>query len=167
MSQKLNALISRHTTQWFHRVQNDEISPALAIREIASYFLQCLKQRKLSLTISETSFRRYICEFICTYYVAHKRGTDWNGPTSEQPRPRGWTQRHQQEWEEYLHFFHFSPEFWYGFWAQFPEALWETRILRWRDAFEYVVLHYINVQPDTINMQSEEEKEDLPYSDED
>ncbi len=120
------------------------------------------------LTVSERQFRTNMCEFICTYYIARKRQISWRGPLGEKPRPRGWTSSHERAWEDYLRWEHFSNEFWDSFWSRVVEGLWESRVSGWRDCFEYVVLHYIQVQPNKISedglesLHSEEE-----YSEED
>ncbi len=152
MHRNLDRLISRHTTQWFHRVNMDELSPAISLNEISTRLLEFMEARKLGLTVTQGEFRRNLCEFLCTYYIANKRGTTWRGPLSQAPRPRGWTSQHEQQWEDYLRFEHFSADFWSAFWDYTPEALWESRSPGWRDNLEHVVLHYIVVQPGKIDL---------------
>jgi hypothetical protein len=152
MSRNINALISRHTTQWFHRVNLDELSPAIYLQEITTRILQFIEFRKLQLNISTKEFRLNLCEFLCTYYVAKKRDLPWSGPNSQQYRPRGWCARYENEWQEYIRHNHFTSEFWYCFWESTPEALWESRVPGWRDALELIVPHYLAVQPSKIDL---------------
>jgi hypothetical protein len=148
----MNELISRHTTQWFHRVNRDELSPAISLHEILTQVLGFIEARKLSITIAESTFRKNMCEFLCMYYVSQKQQVSWRGPLSAKPRPRGWTDKHEQQWENYLRFAHFSSEYWNTLWDNTPEALWESRVNGWRNHFEYIVMHYIVVQPSKIDM---------------
>jgi hypothetical protein len=150
MARNINALISRHTTQWFHRVDRDEMSPALSIQEFCNNLLEYLECKKLSLTISEKQFRHNMCEFLCTYYIAKKRNIGWRGPLGEAPRPRGWNSKHEQEWEEYLAYEIFHIEFWSNFWDRMYESLWESRTPDWRLYIQNVIQHYLVVQPDKI-----------------
>ncbi len=57
---------------------------------------------------------------------------------------------------DYLHYDSFSADFWTAFWHQTPEANWETRVPGWRDAFEYLALHYIAVRLDLLDIAIEE-----------
>jgi hypothetical protein len=159
MSRNIEALISRHTTQWFHRVNLDDYSPALSLQEISARLLQFFEHRKLNLTISPKQFRLYLCEFVCTYYVAKKRDLPWRGPNSQLYRPRGWCARHETEWHEYLHYKHFTSEFWHCFWECTQEALWESRVPGWREALELIIPHYIAVQPAKIDVHLDSESE--------
>jgi hypothetical protein len=152
----IQQLISRHTTQWFHRVGWDESSPALLVSEVSSCILDYIAAKRLSLTIPERTFRNHMCEFLCTYYIANKKGVPWRGPLSRQSRPTGWTHQHEMEWKEYLTYHLFSNEFWNTFWSRFPEAVWEAKAPYWRESFPWVVLHYIHVQPDKIEFQEED-----------
>ncbi len=151
-ARRINELISRHTTQWFHRINRDEVSPAISLLEITTRILEFMDARKLSLTVSEETFRKYMCEFLCTYYIAQKRQISWRGPLTAKPRPRGWTDKHEQQWEDYLRFTHFSSDYWNAFWDYTPEALWESRVPGWRDHLEYIVMHYVVVQPHKIEL---------------
>jgi predicted NAD/FAD-binding protein len=146
----LKRLISQHTTNWFHRVQSDEMSAAISLHNINSAFLNYLECQKLDLTISKNEFRKNLSEFLCTYYVAKKQNIDWNGPLSPVIRPQGWTNHHEQEWNDYLRHEHLSYEFWGNFWQRFPEATWETSVSGWRDAYEYIVSKYILVKPNAV-----------------
>jgi hypothetical protein len=157
MSRNINTLVSRHVTQWFHRVQRDEMSPALSLVDISTRILQYIQSRKLSLIVSEKEFRRNVCEFICTYYVAKKRDVPWRGPLSELPRPVGWSTEHEDQWLEWLRMHVLSSEFWNCFWDSTPESIWEYRVGGWRDAMEFVVQHYIVVQPDKIALECGDE----------
>lgn len=152
MNSSLNALISRHTTQWFHRVNMDELSPAISLQEITTRILNSIEGWKMSITVSRTEFRKNLCEFLCTYYISKKRDVAWRGPFSEAPRPRGWKSHHETDWYEYLRHEHFSTDFWESFWDYTPEAIWESRTSGWRDCVEYVILHYIVVQPQRIDI---------------
>lgn len=157
MSRNINILVSRHVTQWFHRIHRDEMSPALSLVEISQRILDYLKSRKLSLTIQEGAFRRNVCEFLCMYYVAKKRDVPWRGPLSEMPRPPGWSFEHEEQWVEWLRTHVLSSEFWNCFWECTPESIWEYRVGGWRDALEFVVQHYVAVQPEKIALECDEE----------
>ena len=148
--------ISRYTTQWFHHIGWDEASPALMMSQISTRILAYITAKRLSLTIPERAFRNYMCEFLCTYFVASRKNVPWRGPISKQVRPAGWTQQHEVEWNEYVTFHLFSSEFWNSFWASFPEASWEAKVPNWRDSVPWVVLHYIHVQPEKIEFQDED-----------
>lgn len=170
MSRHINTLISRHTTQWFHRTNLDDLSPALSLQELSTRLLQFIEFRKLHLVIGPKEFRINLCEFLCTYYVAKKRDLPWSGPHSQLHRPRGWTNRYENEWQEYLRLQHFTSEFWHCFWESTPEALWESRVPGWREALEVIISHYIGVQPAKIDvhLDSDNEVEDSQsYSEED
>lgn len=150
MRRNLRDLINQHVNQWFRRVGNDEWSPALTIKEFSDRFLEYLKWKKLSLACRESEFRKNMCEFICTAYVAKKQDTTWTGPLSEPMRPSGWTQRHENEWEEYLSIYVFTDEVWAGFWSYIPETLWESRVPDWRFQIQMIVFHYVQVNPSKI-----------------
>ncbi len=164
MNRHHNQLVSRHVTQWFHRVGIDELSPALTFLDFNQRMLDYLEYRKLGLIIPTHVFRKNMCQFICTFYRAEKQGASWCGPSSEQVRPRGWTAVHEMEWIEHLQYQHFSSEFWFNFWNAIPEAIWETRTPRWREAIQHVVLHYINVIPSAIGFADDgSDSEDTVY----
>jgi hypothetical protein len=159
-----NQLVSRHVTHWFHHVGIDELSPALTILDFNQRILEYLEYRKLSLAVSKQMFRKYMCEFICTFYRSNKQNETWRGPLSKQVRPRGWTPMHETEWLEHLQYHHFSGEFWYNFWNAIPEGIWETRTPGWRDAVQHVVLHYVNVNPAAIDFSDDgSDSEDTVY----
>ncbi len=145
-----NQLVSRHITQWFHRVGTDELSPASTVLEVNRRILEYIKHRNLNLAIPRQLFCKHMCEFVCTFYKACKQNGIWKGPLSKPARPRGWTPLHETEWIDYLQYHHFSSEFWANFWNAIPEGMWETRTPRWRDAFQYILLHYIQVNPAAI-----------------
>jgi hypothetical protein len=151
MVRNINTLVSRHTTQWFHLVSSDEMSPALSIQEFSTHILEYIQCKKLSLTIPEQQFRHNMCEFLCTYYIAQKRSIGWRGPLGEASRPRGWTIKHENEWQEYLSFEIFHEEFWSHFWDRMCEAMWESRMPDWRLYIQNIIQHYISVKPDRID----------------
>jgi hypothetical protein len=161
-----NQLVSRHITQWFHRVGIDELSPSLTILDFNQRILEYVDYRKLSIAISKQAFRNNMCQFICTYYKANKQDATWRGPLSKQVRPRGWTPSHETEWIEYLQYHHFTSEFWSNFWNAIPEGIWETRTPHWREAVQHVVLHYIHVHPKAIEFYEDgSDSEDTVYED--
>jgi hypothetical protein len=160
---KINLLISRHPTQWFHRMHRDEMSPALSVQEFCNNLLEYLACKKLSLTISEKQFRHNMCEFLCTYYIAKKRNIDWRGPLTDASRPRAWTAKHEQEWQEYLSTEIFSMEFWNYFWDRMHECIWESRTPDWRIHIQNVILHYIVVKPDKLESPLAYGESDMDY----
>ena len=160
-----NQLVSRHITQWFHRVGMDELSPALTLLDFNQRILEYIEYRKLSLAIPIPLFRKHMCQFICTYYRANKQNTTWRGPLSEQVRPRGWTTTHEMEWMEYLQHHHFTSECWFNFWHAIPEGIWESRTPRWRDAIQHVMIHYINVNPSAIEFAEDSDSEESTGND--
>ena len=151
----MSELLSRHTTQWFH-YGKDEISPAIMMADVSKSFLEYITFKKLSLTISERQFRHNMCEFLCTIYVANKKNELWRGPFSKLNRPVGWTRQNELEWEEYLSHEYFSHDFWFSFWKRFPEVSWEVKVPYWREFFQCVVLHYINLQANKIEFMEED-----------
>jgi hypothetical protein len=151
MNRHFQQLVSRHTTQWFQRVGVDEVSPALMISDVSSRLLHYIASRNLFLNVPERDFRKYMCEFLCTSYIAHKRNVEWRGPLSKPYRPPGWTQQQELEWQEYLTHEFFSSEFWIHFWSHIPEAFWESKVPNWRNHIQWVLLHYINVQSDKMD----------------
>ncbi len=173
MRRNLRDLIRQHVNQWFTRVGKDEWSPALLIKEFNDRFLNYLKWKHLNLTVQENEFRRTMCEFLCTMYVARKQQQQWRGPLSDPVRPTGWTQTHEMEWEEYLSINVFTDEVWAGFWSMIPEALWESRVPDWRFQIQLVVFHYIQVDPTKIDsftedagsIPSDEEEDTRRYND--
>lgn len=156
MRRNMRDLINQHVNQWFRRVALDEWSPALTIKEFTDRFLEYLKWKRLSLACSEGEFRKNMCEFLCTAYVARKQDTTWIGPLSEPLRPYGWTQTHENQWLEYLEMYVFTGEVWDGFWSKIPEALWESRVPDWRYQIQMVVFHYVQVDPRKIDFFSED-----------
>jgi hypothetical protein len=113
--------------------------------------VEYIEYRKLSLAIPKHVFCKHMCEFICTVYRSCKQNATWQGPLSKPVRPRGWTATHELEWIEHLQYHHFSSEFWSNFWNAIPEGIWESRTPRWRDTIQYIVLHYITVNPAAID----------------
>jgi hypothetical protein len=150
-SRRVNEAISRHVTAWFHREGYDGSAPDTTVQRVCTLFLEMLKRCHLTLFLSEGEFRRNICEAICTMYRANKQNTTWIGPNSDAPRPYGWTSQNELDWKDWLSHEYFSYEVWGGFWAQINEGNWESAVPRWRDSMEYILLHYVNCEPDVVD----------------
>jgi hypothetical protein len=150
-SRRVNDAISRHVTTWFHREGYDGFAPDIIVTKVCTLFLEKLKRCKLTLFLSEGEFRRNICEAVCTIYMTHKQNTSWSGPHSDAPRPPGWTSQNEFDWKDWLNHEYFSYETWGSFWSQIPEGNWEMSVPYWRDSMQYILLHYIDCEPDMVD----------------
>ena len=137
-----------HVSEWFHKVHHDDVSPALSLRDMSSNFLRYLGERKLKLAIHEQTFRKFMCEAVCTMYASAKQCTLWEGPHSRMPRPAGWTHQNEMAWQQYLTYMYFGSEFWTDFWHNLGEpTMWEYAIPHWRREMESILPHYVFCNP--------------------
>jgi hypothetical protein len=148
---KYNNVLSEHVTRWFHQELADGTSPENSMRIFNNRLLQYLQKWKLELDVVEEVFRRYMCEALCTMYVAAKQKTSWFGPHSSSRRPRGWNSRKEKAWQDYIGFHYFTHDFWTHFWEYMPESSWEHSLPDWRNAFQNIVTHYVTVRTELID----------------
>ena len=148
MSQRLDDAISYHTTEWFHRACEGDDSPALTLRNMSNSFLRYLAETRLKLAVPEETFRKFMCEAVCTMYISAKQGTQWQGPNSIMSRPSGWSYLNEIAWREYLSYMYFGSEFWTDFWNEVGDSTaWEYVIPNWRCDMERILPHYIFCNP--------------------
>jgi hypothetical protein len=152
MSSRLNDAISVHVSEWFHTVSEDDISPAQTIRDMNNNFIRFIRENRLKLAVHESTFRRFMCEAICTLYSSAKQRTEWQGPNSMLPRPNEWTHANEMAWRQYLIYMYFGSEFWTDFWKELGEpAIWEYDVPYWRYHMESFLPHYIYCDPKLIS----------------
>jgi hypothetical protein len=142
--------INRHINFWFHNPKRDSIAPDETIMKFCDLFLERLKALKFSLSLSEQTFRRNMCEAICVMYEAKKRDIGWRGPLGERPRPEWWTSKHEAEWMDNLTTNYLNYEFFEPIWGRVEEGLWEAVLPDWRSTFELIVVKYVAVRLDLI-----------------
>lgn len=143
-------VINESVNFWFKTPKRDSISPAETILEFNNLFLKGLKYHKLGLVCSEKDFRLYMCEAVCTMFLAKKKNTIWQGPLSEMPRPEGWASSNEIEWLDILKSNHLGYDFFDGIWSRIEKTIWENIVPEWRTSFEIIALHYIAVKQDLL-----------------
>jgi hypothetical protein len=150
VQQRYKRLLSDHVNRWFSSDRVDGPPPVDSILQFNNEFLRHVKRLRVHLWCSEKEFRRYMCEALCTIYVASKQKTTWKGPLSAPKRPYGWTPTHETDWMDYVRNRLFTDDLWRAIWCHVPNENWEHAVPDWRDHFEFIATHYLMVHPDVL-----------------
>ncbi len=130
-------------TRWFHTLDTAATSPAMSVMDFNDGFLDMCEHYGFSLRVPERTFRRNMCEFVCSLRLARRYGDlAVAGPRSV-TRPEGWTRDMYTRWLEYLQQFYFSSQEWDQFWKGVPVSPWEEALPTWRADIQAVAILYI------------------------
>jgi len=133
---------------WFHSVTGDTLSPAETIATISDEFLKSTKKFNLDIAVSESVFRKAMCEALCTFYHTYTYKMNWSGPNRNFPKPANWTEDIERAWNDYVNLRLFTAEFWMFFWRKIPEPMWE--IPNWRENIQYLMPLYLRPSIDIL-----------------
>lgn len=138
-------------TRWFHTVDVTGTSPAMSVMDFNDAFLDMCEAQGLSLYVTEQTFRRRMCEFVCTLYLAKLHGNcPVAGPHTPPPLPEDWTRDMQEHWLDALQHFYFSSQDWEQFWKGVPVSPWEESLPTWRADIQAVAILYIRGDTDRL-----------------
>jgi hypothetical protein len=129
-------------TRWFHTLDVCETSPAMSVMDFNDAFLDLCKTYGFSLRVTEQQFRKRMCEFVCTLYLAKRYGDSVTGPHTL-PFPCDWTREMHERWLDYIQQFYFSANDWQQFWKGIPVSPWEEALPTWRSDIQAVAILYI------------------------
>ncbi len=137
---------SVYLTQWFHTSVYDERTPAQSAQLVSDLFLDILHTKHLSLSVSESQFRRLVCEATCSL----RRFSELSNPRRKFPRPLGWNEEIESYWNECLHVHIVSDAFWDSFWVRIPRSAWEDSLPTWRATLQSILPMYIRRDIDVL-----------------
>jgi len=133
---------------WFQG-SDDVISPAESISAISTAFLANCEVFKLDIVIDTKTFRKLMCEFVCTMYDCGKNNLDWKGPNRRFKLPDQWTDEIEGLWEDCLSMRFFNEHFWGTFWKGINESeLFEIPYIR--ENLQYIMPLYVRRSTDIL-----------------
>ena len=127
---------SRRITTWFHEEGVDE-----SMFDVAHDFLEILSRRGLNLDVPEKSFRRSLCEAICTMRYSGVRSL--GASMRHVYYPEEWTAELETLWQQWITNSMFTTAFWHNFWSRHPLQAWESDMEGWRAVFEELLPTYV------------------------
>lgn len=119
------------------------MTPLETINSATNVFLDDLDRFDLELAIPDQQFKKYMCDAVCAFYIAHQYGKQVAGPSKIEKLPRGWTETAENVWYDYIYTWYFTDEYWAGFWETVGAANWEETLPRWREFFQTALLIYL------------------------
>lgn len=122
---------------------NEDHTPLETIATVSSLFLEKCDQFGFDLNVSETTFRKYMCDALCSLYVAEQFDKRVIQTRKISKTPRGWTNDAENVWNDYIYTRYFTDQFWEKFWDCVGDAGWMTDIPRWREFFQSALLVYL------------------------
>lgn len=122
---------------------SSDLTPLETINSATNLFLDDLDRFDLEIDIPEQQFKKYMCEAICAFYVAHQYQKKVVGPPKSDKLPRGWTDTAENVWYDYIYTWYFTDDYWTEFWETVGAANWEVELPRWREFFQTALLIYL------------------------
>ena len=138
-----NAFAERINVWLRTKTFSSDLTPLETIDSATSLFLDDLDRFELEISIPERQFKKYMCEALCAFYVAHQYNKDIVGPPKSDKLPRGWTDTAENVWYDYIYTWYFTDEYWAAFWETVGAANWEVTLPRWREFFQTALLIYL------------------------
>lgn len=138
-------------TDWFHRPDAMDISPAITVATISDVFIDFLYHYRFNLPMPENKFRITLCDYICTSYHAHKTGKQIVGPNTYPKLPSDWTYSMHQTWIDYISHEYFTDDFWNDFWENIPISQQLTESLpHWKENMQALLIYYVKGDHDVM-----------------
>jgi len=121
MSGYIAAYMENKVNKWFHTAPLFDYTPEQFVTSVATDFLEVIQTMKMHICCSDEEFVRAMCNAICTFYVAEKRGEDMSLPHRIWPRPVGWSADCEVQWMQTLQYCYLDSLFWESFWKRYPD----------------------------------------------
>ena len=136
------ARLAAEINRWFY-TQVDECAPAHTVCDIAELFAKFIENNGLRLSLSFKDFRDRICEATCTIYKAHLESSEVRGPTKIPLAPKNWSSDIENIWDDYIHTFVLTEDFWQAFWGSIYTSVWESQFPDYRLFIQNILPLYI------------------------
>jgi len=142
-------ILSHHVNTWFQNSAGEDASPAEATAVISSLFLERCERFKLNIVTDPITFRKIMCETVCTLYHCDKYNVDWNGPHRKFFIPNQWTDEIESAWNSCISVKFFNEYFWASFWRAIPTSeLFEIK--NSKENLQYLLPLYVRRSSDIL-----------------
>jgi hypothetical protein len=137
-----DARIAAEVNAWFY-TKEDKYAPAHTVCDIAGLFAESIEKKGFKLSLSFKNFRDRICEATCTMYKAYLESAEVRGPAKIPYAPKNWSKEIEEIWEDYIHMFVLTEDFWQAFWYDIYTSVWESQFPNYRYYIQSILPLYI------------------------
>jgi hypothetical protein len=102
-----------------------------------------IENKGFRLCMTFKDFRDRICEATCTMYKANLESSEIRGPTKIPNAPKNWSKEIEIIWDDYIHTFLLTEEFWQAFWYDTYTSVWESQFPNYRLYIQSILPFYV------------------------